>query len=1529
MSGYRNRIFGWAFALFCADLAGAAAPKPLGVFVKVDVETAIAGYPGSTSPTSGQLHSYLQNVYASLLADPAISGITAGERWDNIQPTNSTTYDWSYLDDVFLEAAAARKSVQLIITPGFDTPQWLLSQIPSCDALFNGGSAPANCGKVKFAGFPEEARADGTLLPLPWNATYQAGWANFLTALNARYGSNPAFVAIAIAGPVGASDEIIYPNDQNDTATQPSGLTPNNTWAALIQNSFPTNSAYRNTDQVFIDTWDQAIDTYERIFSGVTLFIGADTGNDLPGFSKQVTPHADNILYAQDCADFINGDKTQLMSCEAKTEILSYFVSVSGPNGKATQTGGMTASVPKTPGDIGIAGVKVLTSLSPAPAVPFSGGAEFDYPVSSANIQGVGCPDPNGGCTGLTVELAAYNVLSVFFYDTPAAGSYGGTAGTATIQYLDVPYTDVQYAQANPCAPAPSAFTGSLSLQDLLNRASHDLLAMANQPTPLPSPTCPADSSAPSISYVINAAGGSTTIAPNTWVQISGQNLSQAGDTRTWQTSDFVGNQMPTQLDQVSVTVNGKSAYIYYISPTQINVLTPPDPITGPVQVVVTGNGAASLPFTAQAQALSPSFFQFSGGPYVAAEHGDYSLLGPTSLYPGSSTPAMPGETVLLLGTGFGQTSTPVVSGSESQSGTLSPLPAVIIGGITAEVTYAGLISPGLFQINATVPTGAPSGDNTVIATQNGVETAPVVLINVQGPASAPSTVTLYVSPNGSDYWSGTLAAPNSTRTDGPLASFDRARALVQSISKTGLSAINVQFRGGTYYLPSTLMFTAADSGTASLSITYQNYPGETPVFSGGIRIQNWTNTGGNTWKATLPLSTQYFENLFYNGVRRLRPRLGGYLGTYYRFANSVYLNAPGPPAAAPNENCPLYISGSGWECFDRFQYDPADPIASTWKNLAPAAGNPCAQPAGNAALAGDIELLDWQQFSTPKLRISCVDAANHIVYLTGPTTINETRPGFVAGNRYIVENVQDALTQPGQFFVDRSATPWTLTYLANPGENPNTDLVMVPQLPQLLVASGLEYVTFQGLTFEHDNYAVPALGHRSSEMEPDIPGAVSFQNAQHITFDSGTVTQVSGTALEFISCVAKASPSDCAAVSASGATAYNTVQNSAFYDIGALGVLFGHPYTNVDNDANTPQFNLVQNNVVEGYGRIIPAAFGIAQGNGHDNVYTHNEVYDGYHTALSISEANGDTVKPNGVGNANNTISFNHVYNLLEGIMNDGGAIRIESGNSVYTGPGNAILNNKIHDVSDASIMDSNGYGGDGIYLDNQTGLVDVENNLVYRVSANTIFTPQGPASPDEASTVKNNIFAYGRGGMVSISNPYTDGVPPVIPLVWTFTNNIVYFDRSGTSNPSFSVQGGCLYPGGAAYPQFMFFNSNLYWRTDGSFGSDTKAFAVQTTAATSGSYAPCSGLAKDSTFYTFAQWQQKVDEDVLSVVQNPGFQNPAYPADDYSLPNGAPGVGFVVFDPNQAGRSNPEIEPPSVPPTFPIKTFNPATDY
>ena len=237
---------------------------------------------------------------------------------------------------------------------------------------------------------------------------------------------------------------------------------------------------------------------------------------------------------------------------------------------------------------------------------------------------------------------------------------------------------------------------------------------------------------APAIGLVANAAGEAAVIAPNTWVEIKGSNLAPAGDARTWRDPDFVNGTMPAQLDGVSAKVNGKPTYVSYISPAQVNILTPPDAITGQVQVVVTNNGSTAAAYTAQAQPASPSFFVFNGGPYVAATHANGDLLGPAGLHLGSPTPAKPGETVVLYANGFGPTSTPVVSGATVQSGSLSPLPGIKIGGISANVSFAGLVAPGEFQFNVVVPSSLADGDQPIVATYNGAATQAGTLITIQ-----------------------------------------------------------------------------------------------------------------------------------------------------------------------------------------------------------------------------------------------------------------------------------------------------------------------------------------------------------------------------------------------------------------------------------------------------------------------------------------------------------------------------------------------------------------------------------------------------------------------------------------------------------------------------------------------------------------------------------------------------------------------------------------------------------------------------
>jgi uncharacterized protein (TIGR03437 family) len=250
--------------------------------------------------------------------------------------------------------------------------------------------------------------------------------------------------------------------------------------------------------------------------------------------------------------------------------------------------------------------------------------------------------------------------------------------------------------------------------------------------TGIGSTTGGSSSGTPAITLVANAEGEVATIAPNTWVEIKGSNLAPAGDTRIWGASDFVNNQLPTSLDGVSVKVNGQSAYVYYISPTQINILTPPAAMQGAVSVQVTVAGTASASFTVQAQTVSPSLFVFNGGPYVAAEHANYSFIGPATLYPGLTTPAKPGETVSLYANGFGTTSAAIIAGSETQSGTLTSLPIVAIGGLPAQVAFAGLVAPGEYLINVVVPGSLANGDHPVVILYGGVQTQTGVLITTQ-----------------------------------------------------------------------------------------------------------------------------------------------------------------------------------------------------------------------------------------------------------------------------------------------------------------------------------------------------------------------------------------------------------------------------------------------------------------------------------------------------------------------------------------------------------------------------------------------------------------------------------------------------------------------------------------------------------------------------------------------------------------------------------------------------------------------------
>jgi uncharacterized protein (TIGR03437 family) len=238
--------------------------------------------------------------------------------------------------------------------------------------------------------------------------------------------------------------------------------------------------------------------------------------------------------------------------------------------------------------------------------------------------------------------------------------------------------------------------------------------------------------SKPVITEVVNTAGGALTISQNTWIEIKGTDLSLT--TRTWKASDFDPQTglMPTKLDGVSVTVNGKAAFVYYVSPTQINVLTPVDPALGSVPIIVTSPLGTGATTNAVLLENSLGFFTFNSDKYAAATHANGSLLGPPSLYPGLTTPAQPGETIVIYGNGFGQTNPPLAPGFAVQLGLLPANPVITIGGLSAVVKFAGVVAPGLYQFNVVVPPAAPDGDLPISATYNSFTTHSGVFVTIK-----------------------------------------------------------------------------------------------------------------------------------------------------------------------------------------------------------------------------------------------------------------------------------------------------------------------------------------------------------------------------------------------------------------------------------------------------------------------------------------------------------------------------------------------------------------------------------------------------------------------------------------------------------------------------------------------------------------------------------------------------------------------------------------------------------------------------
>jgi uncharacterized protein (TIGR03437 family) len=240
----------------------------------------------------------------------------------------------------------------------------------------------------------------------------------------------------------------------------------------------------------------------------------------------------------------------------------------------------------------------------------------------------------------------------------------------------------------------------------------------------VPPPSIPAGGVTP-----IDSAAN--TIQPGSWISIYGSNFAI--------TSTIWNGDFPTSLGSVSVMINSRPAYLWYVSPGQLNVQAPDDTATGSVPVVVT------TPFGTVSSAVTlgpyaPSFSLFSGK-YPAAIVGtsgpgnsgaDYDYIGPAGAFSFPSRPVAAGETIILFGVGFGPTN-PTVKAGQAFSGAApcTTLPQFTIGGITATVVFAGIVEAGLYQFNVVVPS-ADSGNQLLQASIGGQTTPAGIYLTLQ-----------------------------------------------------------------------------------------------------------------------------------------------------------------------------------------------------------------------------------------------------------------------------------------------------------------------------------------------------------------------------------------------------------------------------------------------------------------------------------------------------------------------------------------------------------------------------------------------------------------------------------------------------------------------------------------------------------------------------------------------------------------------------------------------------------------------------
>ena len=313
----------------------------------------------------------------------------------------------------------------------------------------------------------------------------------------------------------------------------------------------------------------------------------------------------------------------------------------------------------------------------------------------------------------------------------------------AQSQVSTTPYTFTWTPPATNIGNVHFYVAGNAVNGDLTNQGDH-VYTNSYVLTPASAGFTCTNTTAPVITSVDSASGygGYNYFASGTWLEIKGTNLADPSDPRLtaatnpgqWTSSDFTGGGInaPTVLDGISVSINSKAAYVWYLSTGQLNVQAPEDTATGNVAITVTNCKATSSPimFTRRALApgfLAPSNYTANGTQYAVAtfqSDGAYVLNTATGASFGlTSRPAKPGDGIILYGIGFGDVTPSILPGvvvGSANSLVSANQVTISFGSKNASIAYQGLAGGfvGLYEFYITVPAGLANGDYQINVTQ-------------------------------------------------------------------------------------------------------------------------------------------------------------------------------------------------------------------------------------------------------------------------------------------------------------------------------------------------------------------------------------------------------------------------------------------------------------------------------------------------------------------------------------------------------------------------------------------------------------------------------------------------------------------------------------------------------------------------------------------------------------------------------------------------------------------------------------------